>query len=126
MRGRSLRASEVTDEIGSSSIEAGPTSCPTIVCFDHSEEIVLGRDRPEESCQSVEVQMSCRVDIKCPSCGKRGNVDLTSSGSHDNDDCDVSEMLAPEGFRKVQFGWSSDRLHLCCTTCGVASEYIVE
>lgn len=70
--------------------------------------------------------MSRRIMIVCPTCGKHGEVDLTSTGSHDNDDCDVSTMLAPEGFRKVQFGWSSGKLHLFCTSCGTASEYNIQ
>ena len=69
--------------------------------------------------------MRQRVDIMCPSCGKRGDVVQPASNPHDNDNDDVVEMPAPEGFRKVQFGWSNDRVHVCCVDCGVAAVPVV-
>ena len=70
--------------------------------------------------------MGTLVAIVCPSCGKRAEVEQSPGDRHDNDDNDVSEMPAPDGFRKVQFGWSSDVVNLCCVSCGVPSHRVDE
>lgn len=61
--------------------------------------------------------MSC---IRCPKCHKRASTAIVNSKAANDDETHLS-FIAPEGFRKVQVGWSAPELQLFCTTCGVAA-----
>lgn len=60
------------------------------------------------------------VRIYCPKCGRIGALHGGSDGLNDNES--LNDLVAPEGFRKVSFGWRSADVFLCCVTCGVPAQ----
>ncbi|KHA64798.1 hypothetical protein NI18_06590 [Sphingomonas sp. Ant20] len=60
--------------------------------------------------------------ITCPTCKRTSQLETAPTGSA-NDDEDVVEWSAPEGFRKVVGGWRSNVLNLYCRQCGVPAQW---
>lgn len=58
--------------------------------------------------------------IKCPKCKRRATTAPVDSKAANDDETHLS-FVAPEGFRKIQVGWSSSELQLFCVICGVAA-----
>lgn len=62
-----------------------------------------------------------QVSIKCPGCEKWASIGSASTNGAANDDEDIVTYAAPDGFRKVQFGWNSSDVRFVCTSCGDAA-----
>lgn len=73
-------------------------------------------DRNREQVQA----MTESFRVRCPSCGEIGALE-TEAGIAANDDERHTSLRAPEGFRKVQVGWNSDKINLYCVKCGIAA-----
>jgi hypothetical protein len=56
--------------------------------------------------------------IICPNCGRRGEFEEPTP-DQTTGEIDLVTFVPPESFRKVQVGWNSDHVQLCCVYCGV-------
>ncbi|MGF6767943.1 hypothetical protein P3T18_000413 [Paraburkholderia sp. GAS199] len=61
------------------------------------------------------------IMLNCPNCGKIGMIDENSVDLVD-EKIDPKAFLAPEGFRKVAHGPTSDEVFLHCCECDVPAE----
>ena len=61
--------------------------------------------------------------IRCPRCEHAAVLTLYSSESG-NDNLDIEAVMAPEGFRKVQFGWETEVPHLFCIDCEIPADLV--
>jgi hypothetical protein len=67
------------------------------------------------------------MNVHCPKCGKTGQLEALSCGVANDNLITFNpglDVVVPEGFRVVVFGWRSPYEHLCCATCGVAAERV--
>jgi|AraplaCL_Col_mMS_1032034.scaffolds.fasta_scaffold00017_153 hypothetical protein len=61
------------------------------------------------------------IAITCTNCGKIAIIEEESIEiAHGK--IDPLSFIAPEGFRKVMIGVSSEDVHLHCTDCGISAD----
>lgn len=60
--------------------------------------------------------------ITCPNCKRSARLIPQGCGSA-NDNEDVVTWSAPDGFRKVVVGWSSNVLNFYCVECAVPANW---